>query len=325
MGHVRTIGHLLATMLRPPPPPASEPWKGELEDPQTGRVLVTGRLSRGGDGRLLVVLVHGLGGCADSPYLCHAARVAGGLGVDTLRLDLRGADPRAGDFYHAGLAAELHAAVADRALAGYQRIAVLGYSMGGHVALRFAAEVEEPRVTAVAAVCAPLHLRTVSEDFDRPSRWLYRTWVLRHLRRCFAAIESSGGGLPHAYELVRRARTFREWDALTVVPRFGFADPDDYYARASAAGALGRLRVPALLVASEIDPVITPRAIEPHLPAHAEVGKMPADLARVPHHAAAAGRPASFTLLWHADAGHVGFPGGLALESRLLDWLAATA
>lgn len=243
--------------------------------------------------------------------------------MDTLRLDLRGADPLAGDFYHAGLTAELHAAVADRAFAGYERIAVLGYSMGGHVALRYAAEVEEPRVTAVAAVCAPLDLRTVSEQFDRPSRSLYRYWVLRHLRRCFAAIEAAGSRLPHPYAVVRQARTFRAWDALTVVPRFGFADPEDYYARASAAGALGGLRVPALLVASEIDPVITPRAIEPYLPAHAEVGKMPADLARAPHRAASGGRPASFTLLWHPDAGHVGFPRRLALESRLFGWMAA--
>ena len=289
----------------------------------TGRVEVSGRLTRNGDGGTLVVLVHGLGGSADSPYLCHAAAVAGGLGLDTLRLNLRGADPRAGDFYHGGLTAELHAVAADRAFAGYDRIVILGYSMGGHLTLRYAAEVAEPRVTAVAAVCAPLHLRTVAEEFDRPSRSLYRTWVLRHLRRCFAEMEAAGARLPHPYEAVRRARTFREWDALTVVPRFGFADPDDYYDRASAAAALGRLRVPALLVASEIDPVIPRRAIEPHLPAHAEIGRMPEDLTRAPRGAAAAGRPASFTLLWYPAAGHVGFPGRLALERRLLGWLAA--
>ena len=83
--------------------------------------------------------------------------------------------------------------------------------------------------------------------------------------------------------------------------------------------------MPVLLVASEIDPVITPRAIEPYLPAHAAVGRMPADLARAPRRAAVDGRPASFTLLWHPDAGHVGFPGRLALESRLFGWLGGTA
>ena len=157
-GHLRTVGHLLSNLLRPPPPPPAERWRGRLEDPEAGPVEVSGWLARAGGGASLVVLVHGLGGSADSPYLCHAARVAHGLGLDTLRLNLRGADPAAGDFYHGGLTAELHAAVADRALAGYRRIAVLGYSMGGHVALRYAAEVEDPRVTVVGAVCSPLHL-----------------------------------------------------------------------------------------------------------------------------------------------------------------------
>ncbi len=322
-GHLRTIGHLLVNLLRPPAAPAAERWLGALEDPTTGRIDVTGRLTRAGEGTTLVILVHGLGGSAESPYLLRAAQVAFALGLDTLRLNLRGADARAGDFYHGGLTAELHAAVSDRALEGYDRIAVLGYSMGGHVALRFAAEVEDPRVGAVAAVCSPLHLRPVSEDFDLPSRALYRYWVLRHLRRCFFELESAGVRLPSSYDTIRRARTFRGWDTLTVVPRFGFADADDYYARASAAEGLDRLRIPCLLIASEIDPVITPRAIEPYLPCHAEIGAMNGGLGRVSGRRAQEGRPAAFTVLWHPDAGHVAFPGELELETRLLGWLAA--
>src|SRR5688572_33453680 len=39
----------------------------------------------------------------------------------------------------------------------------------------------------------------------------------------------------------RRARTLRELDRLTVVPRFGFADPEDYYRRASVGPLLADL------------------------------------------------------------------------------------
>ena len=320
-GHLRTIGHLLRCLLRPPVPPPAEAWRGELEDPVAGRVEVSGSLARVPAARgAIVVLIHGLGGSADSPYLCDAATAAADLGLDTLRLNLRGADPVARDFYHGGLTAELHAAVADRALAGYERIGVLGYSMGGHVALRFAAETTDPRLAAVAAVCAPLHLATVSRQFDRPSRALYRFWVLRHLRRCFAELEARGARLPRPFAEVRRATTFRQWDSVTVVPRFGFADADDYYARASAAATIDRLRVPGLLLASEIDPVITPRAIEPYLPAGAVVA--PADRLDdlPPSHACGAG----LRVLWHRDAGHVAFPERGALERRLLLWLAGS-
>ena len=320
-GHLLTVGHLLRNLLRPPQPPPAERWHGELEDPIGGRTEVSGWLTRTGGGTDLVILVHGLGGNAHSPYLVRAARVATALGIDTLRLNLRGADPGAGDFYHGGLTAELHAAAADGAFAGYRRIAVLGYSMGGHVALRFAAEAEEPRLAAVATVCAPLHLRVVSEEFDRPSRHLYRYWVLRHLRRCFLELERAGAELPSRFEEIRGARTFRRWDSLTVVPRFGFADPYDYYERASAAAVLDRLRVPTLLVASRIDPVIPPWAIEPFLPAHAEARPLSGGLDGIPRAGARSGRPADLTLLWHPAAGHVAFPAGEQLERRLLGWL----
>ena len=321
-GHLRTIAHLLRNLLRPPGAPPAERWAGRLQDPATGSIEVSGWLTRAGREPTLVILVHGLGGSADSPYLVHASRVASELGLDTLRLNLRGADSGAGDFYHGGLTAELHAAVADPEMAGYERIAVLGYSLGGHVALRYAAEVDDPRLAVVAAVCSPLHLAPVSAAFDRPSHRLYRFWVLRHLRRCFSDLEQLGAALPNSYRAVRMARTFRQWDALTVVPRFGFADADDYYARASVATVLDRLRVPCLLVASEIDPVIPPSAIEPYLPPHAVVGRMDGDLGAVPLGGARPGGAADFTVLWHRAAGHVGFPRGFELESRLLGWLA---
>ncbi len=323
LGHLRTVDHLLRNLLRPPTAPPAQRWAGEVEESDRGRIEVTGWLTATGRAETLVVLVHGLGGSADSPYLVRAAQVARDRGLDTLRLNLRGADPEVGDFYHGGLTAEIHAAVADPAFARYDRIAVLGYSMGGHVALRFAAEAEDPRLAGVAAICAPLHLRPVSEEFDRPSRSFYRFWVLRHLRRCFAEIERAGARLPNPFEAVRRARTFRSWDSLTVVPRFGFADPDDYYERASAAAVLDRLQLPCLLVASEIDPVITRRAIEPYLPPHAEARPMREELGEISSRRAGAGRPAALTVLWHPAAGHVAFPTALGLESRLFAWLAA--
>ena len=321
-GHLRTVSHLLRDLRRPPPAPPAWNWRGALEDPQVGTVAVSGRLTRSGRGSTLVILVHGLGGTADSPYLVRAAQAGRELGIDTLRLNLRGADPAARDLYHAGLTAEIHATVADRAFRGYERIAVLGYSMGGHVALRFAAEVEDPRLAAVAAVCAPLHLAPVSKGLDRPSRALYRFWVLRQLRRSLAEIERIGGRLPNPYEAVRRARTFRHWDSLTVVPRFGFDGPDDYYARTSAAAVLDRLRVPCLLVASVIDPVITPQAIEPFLPPGAETRRLGAEPGGPAGRPAAGDRPAGLTVLWHGTAGHVAFPSAVGLERRLLRWLA---
>lgn len=294
-GHLRTLGRYFGDSVWPPAPPAAEPWRGDVEDRVRGRVPVTGRFTPApaAAGDTLAVLVHGIGGDADSRYLASAARGAQQLGLASLRLNLRGSDPVAGDLYHAGLTAELHAAVAHPAFAAFRRIVVMGYSLGGHLVLRFAAESEDPRVAAVGAVCAPLDLAAASSAFERPACAPYRAYVMRRLRGIYRRLEQAGAPLPNPYRVVRQARTLRQWDELTVVPRFGFRDPDDYYARASAAPVVDRLRVPALLLAAERDPMVPPAAIRPFEPA------------------AVSGAP--LTVEWHPTAGHVAFPGRLRL------------
>lgn len=66
--------------------------------------------------------------------LRRAARVAEAAGLDSLRLNLRGADRMGEDGYHAGLTADLAAALASPELADYRSVGVLGFSLGGHPA-----------------------------------------------------------------------------------------------------------------------------------------------------------------------------------------------
>ena len=59
----------------------------------------------------IVIIVHGLGGSATSYYARKAAVAAAEAGLDSLRLNLRGADRGGGDYYHAGLIEDLAAAI----------------------------------------------------------------------------------------------------------------------------------------------------------------------------------------------------------------------
>lgn len=247
--------------------------------------------------------------------MVQAAKDACGLGLASLRLNLRGADGEGGDFYHGGLTADLAAAV--RGLAGrFERVFALGFSLGGHVTLRFATEVDEPSFSGCAAVCSPLDLAVGVDAIDRSSMAVYRRYVLRNLKASFspAALERSSIS-PARLQAVEK---LREWDSLTVVPRFGFRDTDDYYARASVGPSLGRLRRPALLVAAEHDPMIPPSSIRPHL---------------------GDGIESALTVRWISRGGHVALPGSPDLElagrsstgarsgvvSQILAWLQETA
>ncbi|MCL4837592.1 MAG: alpha/beta fold hydrolase [Thermoanaerobaculia bacterium] len=307
-GHLWTLSGRLRAALAPPAPPPAVPWSTDLEDPAVGRVRLTGLLSGPPEAVCLLLLVHGLGGSVASPYLVAAASAAAGAGLATLRLDLRGADRAGEDYHHAGLTADLQAALASPELARFPHLLLAGFSLGGHLVLRYLTEEPEPRVRAGAAVCAPLDLAAGADAIDAPARWPYRRYLLNHLVEIYAAV-AARRPVPVPVERARRVRRLREWDDLVVAPRFGFRDAADYYARASVGPLLGALRRPALLVAARRDPMVPAATLD----------------------AALARRPAALQVRWAERGGHVYFPAGLdlglpgprGLEGQLLGWLGA--
>src|SRR6185295_375455 len=205
-------------------------------DPRFGAVRLTGRLRDRGEGDLLVV-VHGLGGCTESHYARRAAAAAERAGLSCLRMNLRGCDRSGEDFYHAGLTSDLAAALASPETAHFRRVLLLGYSLGGHVALRFAAVEEVPRLAAVAAVCAPLDLALSAAAIDAPALAVYKRYLVRHLKEIYAPVAARRPELT-PFDAVRGIGSLREWDDRVVAPRHGFASGADYYARASVRPAL---------------------------------------------------------------------------------------
>lgn len=308
-GHGWTYAGFVLSQLRPPAPLDDVPLEIEALA-ENGRAITLGARLSANESDTCVVVLHGLGGDLDSRYVQLAVHAARRRGVSALRLHFRGADLRGEDVYHAGFLDDVHAALRSPALARFTRIELLGYSMGGHIALRYAAAPDrDPRVAAIAAVCAPLDLAAGVRAIQRADRRPYQHHVLAALKAGYRAVElraqEQGRSLPHPYERVARARTLREWDALVVCPRFGFHDPDDYYARCSAGPALAAIEVPTLLAIAEADPMIPLATLAPWLE-----------------------RTSPTVSLWRfAQGGHVAFPEGLrgaqtSLEDELVGWLA---
>lgn len=302
-GHLWTVVPTLRHLVLPRRAPA-EPWQTTLHDPRVGPVRLTGHLLAPAGADDLVVIVHGCGGTPESHYCHTAAHAAAATGMASLRLALRGADDLGDDYYHAGLTEDLHAALESPALARFARVFVLGYSVGGQMVLRYATESRDPRLCAVAAICPPLDLDVCCRSIDGTR--LYRQWVLSGLKRMYRAV-ALRRPVPTPLAQVEKADTIRAFDSLTMVPRHGFADVTDYYARSSAGPLLGRLEVPALLVAAERDPMVPLATYHPWLGAASPA----LDVRRT------------------AAGGHLGFPADLdlgvaaprGLEHQVLGWL----
>jgi predicted alpha/beta-fold hydrolase len=284
----------------------SEPWSLAVADAKLGSVRLSGRLFAPETADRLLLAIHGLGGSAESSYLRSAVLDAHAAGLACLCLNLRGADGLGEDFYHAALSSDLHATLASPELSRFRALHVLGFSLGGHLALRHATEAHDPRLLSVAAICSPHDLQRSQIALDAAERVVYRQYVLRKLKESYVAA-ARRRPVPTPVEQVLQAQTIRRWDELTVVPRFGFGSAPEYYRQASVAPRLGSLSVPALLVLAEHDPMVPAHSVRPAL----------------------AGASALLDVRWHTRGGHVGFPAEfdlaerapLGLPSQVRSWL----
>ena len=309
-GHLWTVGPKFLETLRPPDAPTSVPWRRRVDSRSGAGVYVTGRYRRRAESDTLVILIHGLGGCADSTYVRGAAARVDAHDYSTLRLSLRGAPRDGEDMYHAGLAADLEAALTDTEFERYRRIWVIGFSMGGHLTLRAALDCDVDRFDRAAAICSPLDLSIAQDNLDAPASLAYREYILRELRAMYRKVAERGRGTVPVSR-VDQVRSLREWDALTVVPRWGFGDVENYYRTVSVAGDLGDLQRPSLLVASRGDPMVSPATIEAGLD-----DASPA-----------------LSVAWADRGGHVylpssldlGFPGQPGVIGQILGWMNHTS
>lgn len=317
-GHVWTYAGFVAGVIAPPRAVDDVPFRTEVPDPALGSIPVRGRLAARGDERLLVVVLHGLGGTLESRYMREATHAARAAGHAVLRLSLRGADGGGTDVYHAGLHDDLHAALASPALAGFSAIALLGYSLGGHVVLRALVDAAHrplnPRVVAAAAVCAPLDLGACSYAIARADRRPYESHVLRGLVAQHEAV-AARRGFPEAQRVaVRGVRSIRAWDALVVCPRFGFASVDAYHEAMSVGPHLGRVRLPTLVVHADADPMVPTATVSRFLARTPWVE--PVVLRRGGHVFFPRGALVAGPLAAHGGP-------GLSVDARVVAWLAA--
>jgi uncharacterized protein len=211
-------------------------------------------------GAPLVVLCHGLEGSAESSYMRAMVRALLGQGYHALSWSYRGCGQRPNRLarsYHSGGTDDL-AVVVERGLAvGAEAVALVGFSLGGNLVLKYLGEGALPeRVRAGVAVSAPIDLASSADALDlRAANAVYRRRFLRSLRR--KAEEKARrfpGAVPvHDWGAIETVRAF---DEAFTAPMHGFVDAADYYARCSALAQLDRLPVPALLLNAQDDPLL---------------------------------------------------------------------
>jgi predicted alpha/beta-fold hydrolase len=130
--------------------------------------------------------------------------------------------------------------------------------MSGNIALKLAGEYGETPPRELAAICAvspSIDLSASAEAFERPANRLYLRNFMSHLRR---RIRYKQRLYPEIYDAtnLHLVRTIRDFDERYTAAHGGFANADDYYARASALPLMGQIRIPTLIIHAQDDPFI---------------------------------------------------------------------
>jgi predicted alpha/beta-fold hydrolase len=261
-GHLQTA--YTGLFWTPPPLPAlmrcDIPVDAENDNQNQVRCLLN-RSHQDRPAAVLVILVHGLEGHAEVPYMLSTARKLLSQGLDVLRMNLRGCGQTqhlSRTSYHAGLSGDVRA-VAEYAAAqlGYEQIVLAGYSLGGHQVLKLATEWTSPPawLKGICAVSPPLDLGRTSHNLLRLENRGYERYFFRLMLASYRARRRLWPEVT-PLEPLARVHSLLDFDQYITGPQFGYRDAQDYYTQNSVGPHLGKITLPVQIILAQDDPIV---------------------------------------------------------------------
>jgi len=205
--------------------------------------------------RALAILIHGLEGSSDRYYIAGLSRKLFKEGYVTVAMNFRGCSGemnRMRRFYHSGETGDLQTVMdwTQEQWPGLPRYAA-GFSLGANVLLKSLGELSANHpLKAAAAISAPFDLKEGSLAIGKGFNKVYEKYFLLTLKQKLEQKRKVYPDLPRF-----DGRTLYEFDDQVTAPVHGFRDADDYYATSSCGPYVSRIRKPALVIHSRLDPL----------------------------------------------------------------------
>lgn len=218
---------------------------------------------------LLVVLLHGLCGSSESPYIQSLQRLLKRRGYSSVAMNFRGCSGeinRLARAYHSGCSEDVDAVyrAMTTQMAG-RPMAFVGFSLGANVLLRWLSEIG-PRqdIHSAVAVSTPFSLRLCSEAMLSGFSSLYGQYFRRRLVRNVVIKKAYFRHIGNQQELdkltalgdLNQLKNLWDFDDQVTAPLHGFKGAEDYYERCCSGAVLDRIDTPLMLIQSKNDPII---------------------------------------------------------------------
>ncbi|MDE3743131.1 YheT family hydrolase [Maribacter polysaccharolyticus] len=218
--------------------------------------------------RKVLILIHGLEGNAQRPYITGSAKLANAHGYDVCAINLRGCSGVANTLYrsyHSGATEDLDAVLQHiLTLDQYDGLYLMGFSLGGNLSLKFIGEERDlPKaLKAVVAVSAPCDLYSSLKQLLLPINYLY---ALRFKEHLVAKLRIKQQLFPSKISDsdIANIKTLKDFDDIYTSAAHGFEDAMDYYKKCSCLQFLPKIKVPALIINAANDSFLG-KACYPH-------------------------------------------------------------
>lgn len=204
-----------------------------------------------GAGKDVAIVSHGLEGSSDRPYIRGMVRALTRAGWDVAAWNFRGCSGELNRLlrsYHSGATEDLDTVIDHVADRGYARIALVGFSLGGNLTLKYLGERgNNLPVEAAVVISVPCDLIHGMRQLDRKENRIYAYRFLRSLRDKYVR---KARRFPDDLDIeaVERIRTLRDFDDIYTAPVHGFRNAFDYWRRCSSLRFIPAIRRPTLIL-----------------------------------------------------------------------------
>ena len=217
-------------------------------------------------GSRIMLLVDGLTGSYESPYMQRMCRRLFKKGYMVLRLNLRFCGPGRGlakRAYHAGVSEDTR-----YILEWIKRefpnspVTQIGFSLGGNVTLKMAGEDgsrPSGNLDSIVAVSPPVDLEASSMRMAMPDNKLFELVFVKHLMndtKLMLKLYPEVGPID-----LPKIPSMRAFEEIFATHRAGFESAKHYYEVCSSMHYIPEIKIPTLIVSSIDDPVVDASAL----------------------------------------------------------------
>jgi hypothetical protein len=206
----------------------------------------------------LIILLHGLEGNAQRPYMLGAAKLFNQNGFDVLSVNHRscsGQPNRLYRSYHSGAVEDLDAVITHvLENKNYSDIYLKGFSLGGNLALKYlGTKASVPKeIKGAVAVSVPCFLYGSMLEIYKTKNFLYANKFKTSLKEKLRQKQKQFPEKLKELDL-KNIKTLKDFDDVYTSQAHGYKNALDYYEKASSLQELPNIKLPTLILNAKND------------------------------------------------------------------------